>query len=81
MKQAYEDRPAPAPWAPPANVISAQVDHATGFLATGACPPEDVRIEYFLVGTEPLAYCPMHPERGVERLLDRFWDRIRKIFD
>jgi penicillin-binding protein 1A len=80
MKRAYAERPAPAPWTPPANVVSAQVDQTTGFLATGACPPEDVRIEYFLVGTEPQSYCPRHPERGLDRLLDGFWDRIRRIF-
>jgi penicillin-binding protein 1A len=80
MKDAYEDRPGPAPWAPPANIVSAQVDQATGHLATGGCPPEDVRIEYFLVGTVPESYCPLHPEHGVERLIDGFWDRIRKVF-
>jgi penicillin-binding protein 1A len=80
MQQAYEERPAPAPWTPPSNVVSAQVDQGTGFLATGTCPPDDVRIEYFLVGTEPEAYCPIHPEHGAERFFDNLWDRVRKIF-
>ena len=80
MTRTYTERPAPAPWTPPANVVSAQVDQATGFLATGNCPPDDVRIEYFLVGTEPEAYCPLHPEAGVERFLDDLWQRVRKIF-
>ena len=80
MKRVYGDRPAPAPWTPPGNVVSAQVDQRTGYLATGSCPPEDVRIEYFLVGTEPEIYCPVHPETGVDRFLDNLWKRVRKIF-
>ena len=80
MKETYNDRAAPAPWTPPSNVVSAQVDQATGYLATGNCPPDDVRIEYFLVGTEPGSYCPLHPERGVDRFLDQLWDRVRKVF-
>ncbi len=80
MSRTYQERPAPAPWTPPSNVVSAQVDQATGYLATGNCPPEDVRIEYFLVGTEPEVYCPVHPEPGVDRFLDDLWRRVRKIF-
>lgn len=80
MEGAYRTRPAPAPWTPPANVVSAQVDDRTGYLATGNCPPEDVRVEYFLIGTEPETYCPHHPESGVDRVLDNLWDRIRKVF-
>lgn len=80
MTRTYQERPAPTPWTPPSNVVSAQVDQGTGYLATGNCPPEDVRIEYFLVGTEPEVYCPIHPEPGVERFLDDLWRRVRKIF-
>ena len=80
MERAYEDRPAPAPWAPPSNIVSAQVDEQTGYLATGNCPADDVRIEYFLVGTEPQSYCPLHPEHRVDRFFGDLWDRVRKIF-
>lgn len=80
MLAAYEGQPAPAPWAPPSNIVSAQVDERTGYLATGNCPPEDVRIEYFLIGTEPEMYCPTHPESGAERFMDGLWRRIRKVF-
>ena len=80
MARAYQERPTPAPWTPPANIVSAQVDQGTGYLATGNCPPEDVRIEYFLVGTEPEVYCPVHPEAGVDRFLNDLWRRVRKIF-
>ena len=80
MERAYETRPAPAPWTPPANIVSAQVDESTGYLATGNCPAESVRIEYFLVGTEPEMYCPLHPEAGADRFFDNLWNRVRKIF-
>lgn len=80
MEGAYATAPAPAPWAPPSNVVSAQVDERTGYLATGACPAEDVRIEYFLIGTEPQMYCPLHPESGAERFFDNLWRRVRKVF-
>ena len=76
----YETKPAPAPWAPPSNIVSAQVDERTGYLATGGCPPEDIRIEYFLIGTEPRMYCPTHPETGAERFMDNLWRRIRRVF-
>jgi hypothetical protein len=36
------------------------IDMQTGALAADDCPPEDIRIEYFLPGTEPLDYCPLH---------------------
>jgi membrane carboxypeptidase/penicillin-binding protein len=80
MSQIYQTRPAPAPWAPPANVVSAQIDERTGQLATGNCPHDDVRIEYFLAGTEPRQYCTLHPEHRVDRFLDNLWRRVRGIF-
>jgi penicillin-binding protein 1A len=80
MNRAYRERANPAPWVAPANVVSAQIDERTGYLATSSCPPEDVRIEYFLVGTEPRSYCPVHAESGVERFLESLWQRVRRVF-
>jgi penicillin-binding protein 1A len=80
MTQAYLTRATPAAWVAPANVVSAQIDTRTGYLATSQCPYEDVRIEYFLVGTEPRSYCPIHPDRGMDRTFDNLWQRIRRIF-
>ncbi len=80
MRQAYATREAPAPWSPPANVVSVQVDSRTGYLATDQCPYEDVRLEYFLVGTEPHSYCPTHRGRGPERFFESLWQRIRRVF-
>lgn len=77
MKQVYETRPDPAPWAPPYNVTSAAVDVESGLLATAACPRDDVRVEYFLRGTEPQTYCPLHPDNDPLRRLLR---RLREIF-
>lgn len=80
MIHAYESRPAPSGWTPPATLVRVHVDTVSGHIATGRCPAEDVRLEYFLPGTEPLDYCPLHPESGVERLLDRLWRGFKSIF-
>jgi penicillin-binding protein 1B len=44
----------------PDGVVMAQVDTATGSLATNACPQEDVRNEYYLAGTQPVQFCATH---------------------
>lgn len=44
----------------PDGVVSAQVDTASGELATNACPPSQVHTEYYLQGTQPVQFCPMH---------------------
>jgi len=77
MTRVYEDRTVPTPWTPPLEVVAAQIDVATGYLATDACPRENVRVEYFLIGTEPREPCPLHPGGG---LFDRLWRRVRKVF-
>jgi penicillin-binding protein 1A len=80
MKAAYENRPAPAAWSPPANIVALPVDVATGRLATSRCPPENVRIEYFVMGTEPHDYCPLHGQGVAGRALDRLVQGVRKVF-
>ena len=47
-------------FAVPEGVVSAQIDSSTGSLATNACPPSDVRTEYYLAGTQPVQFCPTH---------------------
>jgi penicillin-binding protein 1B len=42
----------------PAGIVSAQIDPATGQLATGSCP--SVRTEYFIEGTQPVETCQLH---------------------
>ena len=41
------------PWTPPPGLVMAELDRATGELATPATPPERRYTEYFLDGTEP----------------------------
>ena len=48
----YEGR-AVGTWAPPAGLVSAELDRATGQLADAFTPPERRYVEYFLEGTEP----------------------------
>jgi penicillin-binding protein 1B len=44
----------------PDGIVTAQIDNTTGQLATGACPQTDVHTEYYLTGTAPTQYCPLH---------------------
>jgi penicillin-binding protein 1A len=80
MARAYGEREPEGHWAPPASLQQVVIDATTGFRATRNCPLGEIRTEYFLPGTEPQGYCPLHPESGVIRLLDRLWGRVRKIF-
>jgi penicillin-binding protein 1A len=62
----YQSHPAPAAWSPPAGVMQVQIDSETGQLATPDCPPEQVRTEWFAVGTEPTEECHLHTAPGLE---------------
>jgi 1A family penicillin-binding protein len=53
----YEGR-AVGTWAPPAGLISAELDRETGLLADAFTPPERRYTEYFLEGTEPVELRP-----------------------
>ena len=79
MKTVYEKRPQPGGWAAPESLSSTMIDSKTGGLATNNCPPEDVRIEYFVPGTEPTEYCPLHAT-GAQKVLRKLVEGIRKIF-
>jgi hypothetical protein len=56
-------------------VVSVEIDRSTGALATPSCPPEQVASEWFLSGTEPTEYCPVH-EQGLDSWLRR---RMRDV--
>lgn len=62
MTSYYQSHTTPAAWNPPADLVSVTVDGHTGRLATATCPGGDVHTEYFIAGTEPTEYCPLHPE-------------------
>lgn len=53
----------------PDGVVSAQVDPDSGDLATSACPK--VVTEYYLLGTQPAQFCPLH-QGGVTEIAG--WD-------
>jgi len=80
VANAYRNRAPADDWSPPESLEQLQIDAATGFKATSNCPPEEVRTEYFLPGTEPREYCPVHPENAVVRFLDGIWNRMKRIF-
>ncbi len=60
MNDVYERRPAPAGWDPAESLVLLRIDHETGYLATGWCPRESTSHEWFIPGTEPTEYCPVH---------------------
>ncbi len=50
----------------PDGIVSAQIDSDTGQLATSACPPEQTRTEYYILGTQPVTFCPLHTGGSTE---------------
>lgn len=70
----YADHAIPAAWTPPPGVVSVTVDASTGQRATDECPPELVRDEWYLSGTEPVAYCELHQPGVGSWLRRRFHD-------
>ena len=80
MKEAYRGRPSPGPWTPPETLVSLPIDTQSGLAATNNCPPEQVRVEYFVSGTEPHEFCPLHPDNSAERALQKLWRGFRNIF-
>ena len=57
MAKYYEGRAVGA-WAPPAGLVSAELDRATGLLADAFTPDDRRYTEYFLEGTEPIELRP-----------------------
>ena len=48
----------PQPFDPPSGVIGAPIDPLSLDLATAKCP--DPQTDYFITGTQPSEYCPLH---------------------
>ncbi len=73
MNDVYERRPPPADWPRPESLILLRIDHHTGYLATGWCPQESTSHEWFIPGTEPTEFCPVHNPfaTGVSRIIER----------
>jgi penicillin-binding protein 1A len=61
MKDVYERRPAPADWRRPDGLVTREIDNTTGYRFTPFCPAQARDVEWFLPGTEPQEFCPIHP--------------------
>ncbi|MDQ6886399.1 MAG: PBP1A family penicillin-binding protein [Gemmatimonadota bacterium] len=79
-----EDARSPA-WLPPPGLVVRAIDAESGQLATEWCP--DIQREWFKVGTEPVAYCPIHhsPDADplgvvVRSVGDKVSTLVRRIF-
>jgi 1A family penicillin-binding protein len=57
MSSALAAKPA-VDFTKPDTVVSVRIDPTTGYLATPDCPVQ--REEFYVVGTQPTAYCPEH---------------------
>jgi penicillin-binding protein 1A len=64
MLRFYQGRPLPKPWSPPAGVIEASVDPATGLALAPGCQPQAgaARREVFLARNAPREVCPWKGE-------------------
>lgn len=58
----------------PKGVRGVYIDPKTGYLSTPFC--KHSRLEYFVAGTEPTSYCPLHPTPKSLTEEDSWWDRI-----
>ncbi|MDH5803705.1 MAG: penicillin-binding transpeptidase domain-containing protein, partial [Gemmatimonadota bacterium] len=61
MNEVYSKRPPPPDWTRPPELESRRVDRFTGYRATEFCPRQETYQEWFIPGTEPREYCPVHP--------------------
>ena len=71
MKDATRDDPVEE-FPEPKGVKSVVIDPASGLLARSGCPVR--RTETFIAGTEPTAYCPLHPG-GIAGFFKRWFGR------
>ena len=60
MREVYARRRSSGDWPMPDGLVLEQIDKLTGFRATPFCPIESVGLEYFVAGTEPREFCPLH---------------------
>ncbi len=80
MANYYRTHPAPAGWSAPYDLVSVRIDRETGDIATSECPGEHVVEEWFIPGTEPRQYCPLHQERGIDGWFRRGLRGIEDVF-
>lgn len=85
MDAVYEERPTPAEWVAPEDVVELPVDPATGLVLVEGCRPESgaAVTELFVAGDEPASVCPAGTpaveSRGllarIGDWIDRTWQR------
>jgi len=60
MREIYERRPVPPDWVRPDSLTFAEIDKSTGYKFTPFCPKDEHAVEWYLPGTEPTEFCPVH---------------------
>ena len=63
----------------PSNIVFRRIDRRTGLLATPFCPPEEVVLEAFLQGSEPVNFCSeeLHRNLRLPYHLQQKWTDIQ----
>ncbi|MGH7584309.1 MAG: penicillin-binding transpeptidase domain-containing protein, partial [Gemmatimonadales bacterium] len=60
MSQIYQRRRNPGDWGISDSLVAVEIDRTNGLLATPFCPSNVREIRYYVKGTEPTKYCPIH---------------------
>ncbi|MGH7753836.1 MAG: penicillin-binding transpeptidase domain-containing protein, partial [Gemmatimonadales bacterium] len=64
MREVYDRRPSPGDWRRSDSLAIREVDWDTGYLYTPFCPVSSHRVEFYIPGTEPTRFCPLHSPFG-----------------
>jgi penicillin-binding protein 1A len=60
MREIYERRPIPPEWTRPDSLTFVEIDKSTGYKFSPFCPKDQHAVEWYLPGTEPKEFCPIH---------------------
>ncbi|HSJ26125.1 MAG TPA: PBP1A family penicillin-binding protein [Longimicrobiales bacterium] len=76
MRQVYAERPQPAQWEPPADIVHRRVDPGTGLVLQDGCEPSGggARVEIFVASAVPATACPYRD------FWSDFWNRVGGAF-
>ncbi len=69
MNDVQERRAPPQEWRRPEDLTTRDIDTSTGYRWTAFCPRETRHFEWFIPGTEPTEFCPIH--NPLNRIISR----------
>jgi penicillin-binding protein 1A len=60
MNEVYRHKSPPSDWTMPADIVMRRIDVTTNMLPSPYCPANDIGLEYFIAGTDPVTECTVH---------------------